>query len=165
MSVEASGDFARVVDEVQDLIANTATFQSMTGSANATVAKDRTYATACGDPAAELPLAIVKLVGAFGTRESSSTNMDVEWEVQVAFHEDADNLAQNTDADDERLFVNRVGAVFSEGQALQANSPGVYPAVEGFRDLEFVLPDPDNAHGGRSIYSATLTYVIAGHST
>ena len=115
MAVSPTGMLSLPIDYLRDTIANSSTFQTWTGTANATAAKARTHVGRAAGSATH-PLACVGYSSGF---RRFSNELDV-WQqdnvLQLLFRDDFSRSLNESDAYD--TFANQVGAVMEDMEAL-----------------------------------------------
>ena len=163
MTVAASGKYALRLDDVRNLIAESAAFQTWTGTANTAAAKLRTHLGWYTTPAT-YPLALVDHIGHEAEKDASGGVFDVpDYRIYVLFETQAPTASVDNYSDEINSFLNTISSI--EDQFLSALNDGSgRPSIEGFSGPEFGWPDRDRRQSGERLYSAEYEFILRGHT-
>lgn len=164
MAITATGKFAKRLDETCDLVAQSAAFQTLTGTASAAAAKARTHVLEFNPATATFPLALVAHLSYMATKVTSTFKFDVtDYRIGLLIAMDPPTTNVETAKDEVYSFLNTMSSIHDEMLAALGSDPGAYPAIEGI-ELDFSAPDPDRAHQGKERYEALFAFDLKGHS-
>lgn len=158
MTLAASGILAKPFELLANLVASSATFQSLTGTASEAAALAKVHFPFADDEAtsgtehAPAPRAIIEPGDDYETNQvgigdwAARGTLILSLELRLPTTESATTIY--TDAKNELLwFLNKVGAILAEMQANKYTNPATYLNAIGFRLLAGPTKDPSEFRG------------------
>lgn len=152
-------NISQCLNLLTNLIAASATFQSVVGAANATAAKESIYRWEARGQA--LPRAIVALADRTSKRVSGTSWTD-EIALAMCLEFPVDDAEYDNNYQDAAItFEEAIEDIESEMKAAQIASPHLYPDIIEWQGPEVETPDPDTEQG-QNFFSAFYALVVSG---
>lgn len=153
--VAAAGMFSLPLDYLRDMLANSSNFQTWTGTATAVAAKARTFVIGADDDET-LPLAVVGWQSFARQSVGSGSRNHFEgsgplWLVLIA------SAASDTEENEAFTFVNNVGAIIADVEALAGQAGYLDIRSIDLDYLERTEPNEDEAQTAGDTWQAAFT--------
>lgn len=165
MTVAASGSISLTLDNLRNVFAASATFQSLLGVVNAAAAKAKTYWLETDDEHVEaeaaLPRAIVAFsLGQFDNDRISTTGWGSMGPLEILIEVDTPSQYVDNLQDGNMWFTNSIGAMIDEIKTLVTSGQGYLNITSLCLDYAGRI-DPERSNGNK-YYAAGLTARFRG---